>query len=171
MMRRAEDRVVVYALTFPAACLIYVGSTKNYGVRRSNHLSTLRKRRHSNRKVQEAFDLHGTVEFSVLERVTEPELKAKEQEWLDALYEAVPGGRVLNLAPSSVDGRGVKYTDESRARMSAAQKGRKKTDEQREKNRQAALRRWADPAIRKQYVESATESSAERERDEAGRFL
>jgi predicted GIY-YIG superfamily endonuclease len=154
MVRNAEDRAVVYALAFPAACLIYVGSTKNFGIRKSNHLSDLRHGRHSNRRVQKLFDQCEPIEFVVLERVEEDERKAKEQEWLDALFEAVPK-KVLNCSPSAADSTGVRFTVKAKAKMSKAQKGRFVSDETREKNRQVALRRWQDPELRQRYVESA----------------
>jgi predicted GIY-YIG superfamily endonuclease len=170
MVKKAEDRAVVYALAFPAACLIYVGSTKNFGIRKSNHLSDLRHGRHSNRRVQKLFDQREPIEFVVLERVEENERKAKEQEWLDALFEAVPK-TALNFSPSASDSTGVRFTVEAKAKMSKAQKGRVVGDDAREKNRLAALRRWKDPKMRNRYVKSAAKRTSDRERDEGGRFI
>jgi predicted GIY-YIG superfamily endonuclease len=46
MTRKAEDRIVVYAAILPAAGLIYVGATKNFGIRRSQHRRNLERGKH-----------------------------------------------------------------------------------------------------------------------------
>jgi group I intron endonuclease len=96
----------------------YVGSATDLQKRWNRHLSFLRAGKHVNRKLQNAFDKYGESAFTfhVMERVSTERLTAREQFWMD---ETLPFYNILRVARSSA---GFKHSEETRARMSAAQR-------------------------------------------------
>lgn len=103
----------------------YVGSAKSVSRRWIEHKRDLRRGDHANPHLQAAWNKHGEAAFSftVLEWVDDAALLLKrEQHWLGAL-KAVEEG--YNLLPTAGSSYGVKRTEETKARMSEAHKGRK----------------------------------------------
>ncbi len=121
---------------------VYVGSAVNLARRTSHHVSALRGGYHRNRYLQRAWIKHGeeVFSFSILEVVdVHSELIPCEQKWLD-LYTNL--GEVYNLckvAGSSLGvkmseetkekRRGIPRTAETKAKLSAANIGKKLTTE------------------------------------------
>lgn len=97
----------------------YVGhSTKGRG-RWSMHLYHLTHGSHPNRYLQAAWTKYGAgaFVFEIVEHCPTAERLAREQAWIDQLKPA------YNLAPVAGSTLGVKYSDEAKARLSAAHKG------------------------------------------------
>lgn len=118
----------VYLITNTANGKRYVGSSCEAKQRWINHQSALRKGVHHNIHLQRAYAKHGDAAFafSILEYVEDDAfLFEREQYWLNAL---VPEYNILPIAGGS---RGWVMSNESRAKMSQAQKGRKHTAEAR----------------------------------------
>ena len=98
----------------------YVGSSTNLGNRLAVHRYRMQNRIHANRNVQAAFDEHGINAFSfeVLKLVTDKtQLIAYEQHYIDQLMPA------YNLAPKAGTCLGVKFSQQSRDRISARVSG------------------------------------------------
>lgn len=98
----------------------YVGSSTNLGNRLAVHRYQMTNGTHGNRNVQAAFDEHGISAFSfeVLKIVADKsQLIAHEQHFIDILKPK------YNLAPMAGTCLGVKYSPESRARISARVSG------------------------------------------------
>lgn len=133
----------------------YIGSSRNFRKRRYNHKSDLLKSRHPNKKIQAAFDAHGSAEFIPIEFIRpmkneenqafSSRLRSAEQRVLDG-YLGDPD--LCNSSPSAFGPdngdlikakwrdahyreaissklRGRKPNSETRERMSASKRGAK----------------------------------------------
>lgn len=114
------SRPGVYAIRVEGHC--YVGSSLNLRARWNAHRKDLRREKHQNRLLQEAFDRFGesALTFEVLAFVDAPEsvVRAIEDAWFARVRPD------LNLAPSAIDCTGVKLTTEARAKISEANRRR-----------------------------------------------
>lgn len=102
----------------------YVGGSNNIRQRWAEHRSTLKHGKHHSQDLQAVFDLRGLdgVEIVVLEVVTDPSLlREREQHHMDRLSAVASG---FNIEPKAVK-RGMRTTDEVRARISVAKTGKK----------------------------------------------
>jgi group I intron endonuclease len=91
----------------------YIGSATALAIRRSSHLSTLRRGLHPNRSLQRAWDKYGeqTFRFRVLIICRPSELLLFEQRALDAFK---PRYNILKIAGTSY---GLKHTQASKLLM------------------------------------------------------
>lgn len=119
----------VYSILHAASGKSYVGSAVHLAKRHAQHQRMLRAGKHHNVKLQRAWDKYGegAFVFKVLEHVPErADLLKREQAWIDGL-DAVAKG--FNLTPTAGSILGLKFTDESRQRMSLAATGKPKSPE------------------------------------------
>lgn len=115
----------IYQIKNLVTSKVYVGSSKNLNIRRSQHFRKLRKDIHINCKLQNSWKKHGEENFvfEILEICGEVDLLIREQFFIDSLDSVLNG---YNLAP--ITGRstlGFKHSEESRAKMSKAKTGTK----------------------------------------------
>lgn len=98
----------------------YIGSAIDFGRRWKEHLRQLKAGKHHSRHLQRSWDKHGAdaFEFRVLDRCIPADLIAKEQAALDKFQPE------MNISRTAGSTLGVKYTAESRARLSAVLKGK-----------------------------------------------
>lgn len=138
----------VYAIRNKATDRMYIGSAVDHAKRFSKHKNDLKKGRHHSQILQRSYDKHGseTFEFSILEYIDDrTDLLPREQVWLNFFK---PHYNIAKFAGSPT--RGLKFSAETRAKMSAAGLGRKRpprSDEWKEKL--AATKRgkpWSDKA-------------------------
>ena len=109
----------------------YVGSAVHLVNRWATHRRELRRGTHRNRYLQRAWDKHGEPAFcfTVIEEIPDKaQLVPCEQAHIDR---GLANGRIYNLAPTAGSALGSIRSPEAKARMSAAQKGRKATPEAR----------------------------------------
>lgn len=122
--------------------LFYIGQATNLERREHDHKRHLRGRRHDNRRLQALHDKYGThaISFDVILICAPAHLTEYEQAILD-LRVALLGRRVLNICRECVASAfGTKRTAETKARQSAAKKGKPGriwTEESREKLRRS----------------------------------
>lgn len=145
-----SNKAGVYAITLVTDGRRYVGSAKNFRNRWHVHKSHLRSGKHHSRALQRAWNKYGEAafEFSILEIVGNLEnLIQREQFYLDKIYYSrksfngnpVAGsslGRVLSQETKNKiakKAKGRKVGALARAHMSAAHRGKKKSDEHRAK--------------------------------------
>ena len=119
----------VYQILCVPTGKVYVGSSLNIAERWWEHRWDLRRQTHHSRYLQRAWDKYGeeAFEFSVLEYVDNQDvLMEREQAWMDMTrcYERDYG---YNLSREVGTTRGVKHSNEARAKMSAARKGKPKS--------------------------------------------
>lgn len=110
----------VYRLVNIVTGECYVGSSTNLGNRMAVHRYRMTNGTHGNRNVQAAFDEHGITAFSfeVLMIVADKiQLIAYEQQFIDQLKPA------YNLAPKAGSCLGVKFSQQSREKISARVSG------------------------------------------------
>jgi group I intron endonuclease len=112
---------------------VYIGQAVKFEKRKARHLWELRTGRHSNEHLQRAWLLHGEENFVfevLADNLAREVLVAEEQRHIDAFRSAdcLFG---YNKSPAAGSNVGVKYSEASRLRMSAAQKGRTFTDDAR----------------------------------------
>jgi group I intron endonuclease len=116
---------------------IYIGQTVLLTQRWKRHQRELEDGCHHNPYLQRAVSKHGSDSYAyvVAEEVPVEELTEREQAWMDQLR--AEGVTVYNIAPAVGPCRlpGYKHTQETKAKMSVARRGKKLrlTAEQREK--------------------------------------
>lgn len=71
----------IYALYWWEQDLIYIGLSQSLALRKREHLYKCKNNKHTNYKVQEAYNLYGEPEFIVLEFCKVSELAIKEIYW------------------------------------------------------------------------------------------
>ena len=101
----------------------YVGSAMCFKKRKAVHLSQLRRNKHHNRHLQNAWNLYGekAFAFEILEYVIDPEqLIEREQYYLDTLKPE------YNLSPTAGSNLGIVLSKATRQKMSEAHKGNKR---------------------------------------------
>lgn len=119
----------IYIIHAPATNRVYIGSTNNFHNRRKQHFYMLRKGTHPCHALQFAWHKYGDdLQFIVIERCGAESLIEREQWWIDNHRKV--WGRMYNS--SGIAGR-PEHTPEVRAKISAAQKGRKHSEEHKRK--------------------------------------
>lgn len=100
----------------------YIGSSINVQYRWYKHLELLRSNKHHSRKLQFHYNKYGEDDlvFIVIEPCLPDFLALREQYYLDNLKP------FFNCSPSAESPRGIKRSDETKRRMSIAQKGLKR---------------------------------------------
>lgn len=102
----------------------YIGSTSDFKNRKRKHFNDLKNNKHSNRHLQNAYNLYGKDNFEIIiiEHIQDNSiLIEREQYWIDK-YDAINSG--YNLAPNAGSTLGAKWSEESRANISKNRKGR-----------------------------------------------
>lgn len=156
-------RTGVYAIRHIASRKVYVGSASSRSIYRrwAQHRLDLRCGVHHSRYLQRAWDKYGAgaFEWLVLERCSPDRCLAREQVWMD-FYRSFDPASGYNVSPTAASCSGVKHTAETRAKVSAAGRGRqqspeqiersankrrglKRSDETKARISEAARRRWA----------------------------
>lgn len=135
----------------------YIGSTNNFARRETKHFYNLRLGNHHCHALQAAWDKYGDqLRFIIIERCDVSKLIEREQWWIDK--HAWFWGRMYNS--SSIAGR-PEHTPEVRAKIAAAQRGRKHTPEHKAKV-VAALRKRRHSDETKAKMSRIIRSSPER---------
>lgn len=107
------DKSGIYLIRHIASGRIYLGSSLNMRVRRSQHIKDLNERKHSSPKLQNAWNKYGAdaFEFEIVEECSGDDLFTREQALIDEL---APFYNVLSFAGNGT--RGYEWTDEQRKR-------------------------------------------------------
>ena len=115
----------IYAIFNIANDKCYVGQAANKQKRWKNHRVALRVNNHNNKHLQAAYNKHGDAAFIyvMLEVCEKHNLTECEQYWMDALKPE------YNKAPAAGSPLGFKHSEETRAKLSAIRKGKKRSEE------------------------------------------
>lgn len=105
---------------------VYIGSAVSLYHRRLDHIWALRKGRHRNPKLQRSWNRHGESSFwfDVLLVCDKGDLIFFEQKALDVFSASYGWGHIYNLSPTAGSSLGVRFTDETKAKIGAKSKGR-----------------------------------------------
>jgi group I intron endonuclease len=103
----------------------YIGQSVDIDRRLKYHIKKLNDGLHFNRYLQNAYSLYGqnAFSFAVLEECSCELLVVREQYWMD--FFATKGG-LYNLAPAAGSTLGVKYSEETRKKMSDRMRGKRR---------------------------------------------
>ena len=121
----------IYCIRNKVTDKVYIGSAMNFKVRKSQHLSSLRKNKHHSIHLQRSWNKYGgeAFEFSVLEKIEDKEnLIQEEQKWMD-YYCSYNEYKGYNISPTAGNSSGVKRTKEFCDGMSRRLSGKKLTEE------------------------------------------
>lgn len=116
----------VYSITNTANGKVYIGSAVSIRGRLLYHRSYLRRGKHDNKHLQRSWDRHGeaSFRFDVLETCDAGSVIEREQYWIDALG-VTDRSKGYNICPAAGSAmRGRTHSEETRAKMSVANKGK-----------------------------------------------
>lgn len=167
----------IYKITCTVNNKIYIGSTQNLRHRWDEHQSKLKRDKHNNQHLQNAWNKYGeqSFTFEVIEYVIDLPILERENYWLVKLkpYDRVIGFNIAVDATSPMKGR--KASQETCAKMSQIAKNRTRSKSTREK--QANSMRGRKHSIetkakmskaskgKKKSVEQNTKSALSKSRD------
>lgn len=138
----------IYQITNLVNGKCYIGSAVNLKNRQAVHFSALRKGQHHNQHLQRAFDKYGETAFlfSILERVEDSEqLIVREQHYLDMLS---PNYNISPIAGSTLGFRFSSEMLQKRRAWWTADRRRARGDRQRGKSPSAETRAKMSAALR-----------------------
>ena len=113
---------------------IYIGSATDIVQRWRHHKHDLRKSRHPNRKLQNAWNKYGELAFtfSIIEIVDcKEDLATIEQIWLNILWDSLEPDDRYNLNKNAINMAGFKMSHETKLKMSQQRKGKPWTEARR----------------------------------------
>jgi len=107
---------------------IYIGSSRNIERRVYDHFHELRNNKHSNLKLQSAFNKYKETafQFSVIEECAITDLKVREQFWIDSLNVVQIGYNICLVADRPPDMRGRKLSAAHIEKIRARKIGKKR---------------------------------------------
>lgn len=145
----------VYTITNIINSKIYVGFSYDFKERQSSHLSQLRKNKHMNKHLQNAFNLDGEDNFifEILEEYDRKLLPAMEHFWA-ILLDTHQREFGYNFRPTHPYGKSSQL-EETKRKISLKQKGKKVSPETKEKIRIARARQ----VFSKEHKRKISESS------------
>ncbi len=128
----------IYTITNTITGKVYVGSSVNVVERKARHFRDLGRQEHPNSYLQRSFNKYGQAAFvfCVTEWCENDQLIEREQFWID---EKRTSCTLYNLSPTAGNQLGIKRSEETKRRMSEALKGRKCSEESKQKMRLAKL--------------------------------
>lgn len=110
---------------------VYIGQAANLKKRYYNHISALRRNKHDNKYLQNAWNKYDEQDFvfSILEECSIEKLGQQEQYWMD-YYECYDRTHGYNINPSSTENPmlGKTHTLETKEKISQKAKGRKMSE-------------------------------------------
>lgn len=124
----------IYQILNTTNRMMYVGSAVNFNKRFELHRRLLRNNKHPNKYLQSAYNKYGqeNFKFIILELCEKEKLLEKEQAWADMTqcYNREIGYNLKTIVNSNL---GLKFSDETKAKMSKSAKGKIITQEFRDK--------------------------------------
>lgn len=140
----------IYCIRNAVSGRVYVGSAIALATRLIVHEVALRAGKHHSIRLQRSWAKHGAgaFAFTVLELVEDVAgLLDREQHWIDRLDAASPK-LGFNVLPKAGSPLGTTHTEETRQKISAANKGKPKSAETRARQSAAAKARLASDEAR-----------------------
>lgn len=124
----------IYIITCIPNKRFYIGSSIDINRRWNQHQMYLRANNHHNRHLQNAWNKYGAdaFSFSVLQIAHEDKLEEAEQRYLELLKPFDPKGFNIERVVRGL-GKGVIFTDEHKAKIGMAHKGRIVSEETRKR--------------------------------------
>lgn len=139
MTKSQKHTTGVYCIYNTANGKRYVGSAAKSLVRRfRDHRYQLNHSLHHNKHLQSAWDYYGSkaFRFQILERCNPRECVQREQTWIDK-YQCSDRRFGYNKSPTAGSPLGFRHTKQTKAKVSLALKGKKKTRQHADRIRDA----------------------------------
>lgn len=111
-------KIGIYKIVSKNSGEFYIGSSQNLRKRELDHLSLLRNKKHPNRYLQSVWNKHQDLFFIVVEECSIEFLIEREQYYIDTLLPK------YNLRPTAESNRGWNMPEESKLKISKANKGK-----------------------------------------------
>lgn len=117
------SKIGIYQIRNLTTNKFYIGSAVNISKRFTQHRDDLRKNRHDNKYLQNAWNKYGEADFSfdVLEIAAKDDLLRLEQAWFD-WTDCCNRNKGYNINSNAFSNLGIKFSDEARLNMSEGQK-------------------------------------------------
>lgn len=114
---------------------LYIGSCSNFNVRKGSHLCLLRQNKHHSIKLQRAFNKYKENSFiiTLIEECKKENLLVREQYYIDTLLPE------YNICPTAGSNLNRIFTEKHKQNLSKSLKGKIRTSEQKELQRQLKL--------------------------------
>lgn len=114
MKKQNQIKSGVYAIVCKTNGKMYVGSSQNLIMRKTQHISELRKCKHGNDNLQRDFNNYGeqSFRFLIIERCYVTDLEEREQYYID-LYNSIENG--YNIAQKAQRNSGYIHTVRDKA--------------------------------------------------------
>lgn len=145
-LRRSEKVNAAYLIYQEGSRRVYVGSSGQPGLRTSNHMWLLKRNEHSNSTFQELYNENPNFYVVYYTVNTRDEAFELEQALIDYYS---PSGLLINHALNAlIPNKGIKRSDETRAKLRLAHLGFRHTPEAKEKIRLAGIGRTKSEAER-----------------------
>lgn len=130
-----KNRSGIYQIKSEINGKIYVGSAINLKGRKLNHFSYLKRGEHENRHLQRHVNKHGlnVLKTSIIEFCPKEKLIEREQYYMDLLKPE------FNMCPIAASNLGLKHSEETKKRNSESQKGKKLSEEHKQKIREGNI--------------------------------
>ena len=147
-MQVVEYETGVYSIRNTVNNKIYIGSCGRKGgisIRIAEHRKLLKLGKHWNPHLQAAWNKYGVTRFRflIVERCHPDQCLRREQFWIDK-YRSSDNQCGYNICPKAKSVRGMKWSEESKRKLSEVAKLRpRNTDETRKKKSESQKRRWA----------------------------
>lgn len=161
----------IYKITSIKHKTFYIGSSKNINKRRKEHFSELRRNSHCNSILQRIYNKYGENNFliEVLELCPEEDQFIKEQYYIDILK---PKLNICKIVEKNF-WSGKHHTEETKEKISKANKGKKISDEHKKIISQSNKTRIVSDETRYKRSESLkghifTEDSKQKSRESQG---
>ena len=115
--------ICIYSIINLKTNKFYIGSSFNVNNRKAEHFSRLKKGNHPNKHLQNSFNIYGenAFEFCILEimsDISDYELRLKEQNYINIFKPQ------YNFRLVTKSNKGLKHSEETKAKMSKSQTGR-----------------------------------------------
>lgn len=117
--RKSHEKAFVYAILI--AGRIYIGSTVNPKNRFRDHLWALKKQRHTNEKMQSAYNRHGVFMPFVIEECNPESRFGAEQSWIDKF---ITSKNCLNIARDAKINIKQFMSEDAKRKIGSAHKGK-----------------------------------------------
>jgi group I intron endonuclease len=118
-------KIGIYKITNQHNEKLYVGSSVSIQKRWNEHKRKLNDGKHDNPHLQQAWNKYGEscFQFEIIELCTKDILLQREQFWIDFYQSAISGYNINPIAQFPPNWKGKKRSEETKKRMSIAQKG------------------------------------------------
>jgi len=131
----------------------YYGSSSNLHIRKSGHLCALKRGKHNNKKMQQAWDFYQDFSFEIVEFCPPSKILKIEQKYING---SIDNPFSMNISSKAIPGFHSQHSAETKKKISNSLKGRQFSQEHRDK-----LRYKRSDKTRKKMSISAKNRSAE----------